>query len=111
MAPYVADFDVCNCGTIPIKVWVDNLAITMNGGNDYLDYGILATADGGQTYISPNSYQLEPTKCLHIAIWFTIDEADRGYGTALSDVANQGLTGTITGTLTGMQWNEEPAGY
>lgn len=107
IAPYVADFDVCNCGTIPIKVWTAGIVIAIGGNADF-GYGVLAYNAAGQV-VDPNSYQLEPGECLHMVFWMALNEVDRG-GVG-PDIDNQGLTGSITGTLMAMQWNEEPAGF
>jgi hypothetical protein len=106
VAPYVADFDVCNCGTIPVKVWVANIVIALSGGNDHIEYGVMAITEDGEI-VDPYAYQLEPDDCLHIVIWIVLDEADRGYS-ASPDAPNMGVTGTITGSIEVMQWNEEP---
>lgn len=112
--PYTADFVIHNNGTVPVKVNLDNLAIVWTGRQPNGDIVTSITAalstDGGATYtpVAVLGVQLEPSYRLEIMVNITVAEDGIIGGTGMNNADNQGLSGTITGTIGVIQWNEYP---
>lgn len=95
--PWVADFDITNVGSIPVKLEVGSTSTT-----DSPTAGmpaITVTYVNGTTSISAEGYQLEPGNVIHVQI-----------GLAVNEQTVQNYNGTFSLKISGVQWNEYTSG-
>jgi len=124
LLPYEANFVIHNNGSIPVMVrdpkvadWIDwdpNTVGVQGPPNSMIAASVIAdlSTDGGKNWtlgVDPKQ-QLEPCYLLRIRLQITVAEADNAEEAGLQtadDLANQGLSGTITGSIEVVQYNEE----
>jgi hypothetical protein len=97
--PWVADFDITNVGSIPIKLEVGSTSTTDSSTTTPGMPAIGVTYVNNSTSISAEGYQLEPGGVIHVQIALTVNES-----------TVQSYNGTFSLKISGVQWNEYTSG-
>jgi len=109
--PWEADFECHYVGSIPVKVMLDPITITANAGSDLsgltTNVSGYVKLNGASSWTKVTNAELEGTQ-LHNCDWvrFVVEVLVPQYAGEAENEANMGQSGTITGQIKVIQWNE-----
>jgi len=109
--PWEADFECHYVGSIPVKVMLEAIEIEADKGSDFSDLTIdisgYVKLDGATSWTKVTPAELEGTQ-LHYCDWvrFVIEILVPQHAGEAENVPNMGQSGTITGQIKVIQWNE-----
>jgi len=109
--PWEADFECHYVGSIPVKVMLDPITITANAGSDLTglttNISGFIKKDGASVWTPITNQELEGTQ-LHYCdrVRFVIEILVPQHATEALNEPNMGQSGTITGQIKVIQWNE-----
>jgi len=109
--PWEADFECHYVGSIPVKVMLDPITITADSGMDLsgltTNVSGYVKLNGASVWTKITNEQLEGLQ-LHYCDWvrFVVEITVPQHATEAENAPNMGQSGTITGQIKVIQWNE-----